>query len=217
MGDQVRHRAGLLLWPRCPRSEGWGHCWTDAFLSGPLGQVTRLGARDPGWPECRVPGERLRGGRGQCWSWGPRSSCGAGRRPSTPDGSPHAGLAAGAETLKSCRWPCLSSPGVVFAGRQFYKPRGPGREPQAPGGCGPASSVLSLFLGLRAGGRAQAGSGLRLWGESCLAALSPAQDCPQLPVQAQPGLTQCPHGLEPRSSTQIEGRDLRAVAAEFLE
>lgn len=126
-------------------------------------------------------------------------------------------LAAGAETLKSCRWPCLSSPGVVFAGRQFYKPRGPGWEPQAPGGCGPASSVLSLFLGLRAGGRAQAGSGLRLWGESCLAALSPAQDCPQLPVQAQPGLTQCPHGLEPRSSTQIEGRELRAVAAEFLE
>lgn len=64
MGDRGAAAELTTALAAVARSEGWGHCWADAFLSGPLGQATRLGARDPGWPEFRVPGERLRGSGG---------------------------------------------------------------------------------------------------------------------------------------------------------
>lgn len=146
MGDRGLAAELTTALAAVPRSEGWGHCWADAFLSGPLGQVTRLGARDPGWPECWVPGERLRGSQGavlvmgsEVFLWGP------GARPAhqmalfmqecwLPE----------RKALKSSQLAWLSSPWCCFCWKIF--PQAPWAWPGAAGAWWIRTSGLGAFL-----------------------------------------------------------------------
>lgn len=177
-----------------PRSEGWGHCWADAFLSGPLGQGTWLSAHDPGWPEFRVPGERLRGSGGavlvmgsEALLWGPGAGPAHQMALFTRERWPPERKA-----LKSSQLAWLSAPWVVLLEDNSTSPVGLARSSRRL-----VDSDLppwSLSLGLKAGRQGPGWVGAKVIGGSCLAALSPAQDCPQLPVQ---GPT-CTHSVSPR-------------------
>lgn len=156
---------GGPLGPRCTRSEGWGTNWAEAFLPGPLGEMTRLRARDQAGLNAMCQGERLQGSRDQCWSRGPRSSSGPGRWPSAPDGSFHAGvLAARVESPEEPHsWPSsqLLSLMLFLLEDPFCKPRGPWPSSRRLGGLVPDTpSCLRAASGPKAGRRGLGGTSL---------------------------------------------------------
>lgn len=159
-------------------------------------------ACDPGWPKCQAPSGEAAGQPGS----------GAGHRalPGAPDGCLHTGvLAARAESpAEPCSWPSsqLFSLTLFFLEDEFCRPHGPW--PSAAVGGGAAAGAvadldstprflppLSLF-GAKAGKWGLKGSQCE-WRRgdrerTCLATVSPAQDCSQLPAQDPAVPTKCP-------------------------